>query len=561
MNINHVNRKLSALFGDKVSCREEDGCRILSGKLEEWEDVIKACSVAVSKNKQEHVVNDIEFDGFSGDFRKPSFTDSSLEGKSPDVLIVGGGISGASIARELRRFDISVLLVDKETDLAAHASSRNDGEVHPGVDLSKGTLKQKYVVRGNRMYEQVCKELDVPFKRTGQYAGFTSAWLRPFVSLLCFQRKYVCGIDDTRIVGRKWLKEHESGLNPDFKFAIYNPMAGVVSPYGLTIAYAENAVANGAEVSLETAVLSMDVKNGHIEAVHTNRGTVYPKLVINAAGVFADVVAQMAGDRFFSIHPRKGTNSITDKKSSCFISSIASIKKVSLKKTHTKGGGTMQTVHGNLLLGPDAVETYERENFATEQKSIDTVFSKQKETVSAVSKRDIITYFTGVRAATFEEDYILERGRKTSNIIHVAGIQSPGLTTAPAIAQDISIMVKDILKASENKNFNPIRKGIPKLAAMSLEERNSMILKNPDYGVIVCRCEEISKGEILDALSSNIPVHTIDAVKRRVRPGMGRCQGGFCMPLVAKIIAEKDEIPLRTVRKNGQGSEIGYERI
>lgn len=337
-------------------------------------------------------------------------------------------------------------------------------------------------------------------------------------------------------------------------------MAGSVCPYGLTIAYAENAVQNGAEVALNTAVLSMDVKDGKIRSVLTNRGRIYPEIVINAAGVFAEDVAEMAGDRFYSIHPRRGTNAILDKKAGKLMGGIASWK--TLKKTsgHTKGGGIVHTAHDNLLVGPDAVETYEKENFATQASSIENNFKKQQGTVKELSQRDIITYFTGVRAPAFEEDFVIERGRKTKNLIHCAGIQSPGLTTAPAVAKDVAKMAAKMVSAShpvkKNESYNPYRKGVPRLREMSPEQRNKLIQKRPDYGVMICRCEEISKGEIVDALCSPLPVYTVDGVKKRVRPGMGRCQGGFCMPLVAEIISEVTGQPLEKVKKSGGDSYL-----
>lgn len=242
--------------------------------------------------------------------------------------------------------------------------------------------------------------------------------------------------------------------------------------------------------------------------------------------------------------------------------SIASVVGLDFGKNHSKGGGILHTVHHNLLLGPDAVETFEKENTETRKESIKTVFDKQTKTMPSVSQRDIITYFTGVRAPTFEEDFIIEKGRSTQNIIHCAGIQSPGLTTAPAVALDIEKMAVAMLSqqkpVASNPDFSPIRHGVPVLREMSDEERSKLIKENPDYGVIVCRCEEISKGEILDALKSNICVPTVDGIKKRIRPGMGRCQGGFCSPLVTQIIAEFLGVPLSDVRKSAEDSVITF---
>ena len=596
MDLKKANKTLHQRFGGRVQAALEDGAIRVCGQLDSWEDIMEACSLCATPNSTTHVVNDIVFTGHEEErkaMRLPEEQDDSLEGDCPDVMIIGGGISGASIARELTRWKLDILLVDKEADLAMQATGRNDGEVHPGVDLGKGSLKQKYVVRGNRMFDQLCEELDVPFIRYGQYAGFTDKKALPLMRLYAWHRKHVCGVTDTEIVLGDELKRREPGLNPDFQFALYNPSAGSVCPYGLTIAYGENAISNGARISLNTAVTGMTVENGRITAVHTNRGTVRPRLVINAAGVFAEDVAAMAQDRFYSIHPRKGTNSIMDRKVSGMVYGIASITLTKNKAAHTKGGGIIHTVHDNLLIGPDARETWEKENFATEPSSIEKVFAKQKLTAGALNEKDIITYFTGVRPATFEEDFIIEKGRKTENLIHCAGIQSPGLTTAPAVAVDVSKMAVEMLSSMNgaedqaggtgsasgapgsgasseggakcvrgpvepNPDFNPVRKGVPVLKEMDPEQRNAMIEKNPDYGVIVCRCEEISKGEILDALRSPLPVTTVDGVKKRVRPGMGRCQGGFCMPLVIQIISEFTGLPEEEVRKSGSRTVISY---
>lgn len=565
MGIEQINRRLQKRFDEAVWVREEQDSIVVSGRLSSWEDIVEACSMCVRKKSGKHVINDIVLEGITiPSMRQPSIQDKLLEGAAPDVLIIGGGISGASIARELSKWKLNILLVEKEADLALQASGRNDGEVHPGVDLSKGSLKQHYVLLGNRMYDKVCKELDVPFQRCGQYVGFTDLWAYPVILLYAWQKRHICKVTDTCVIGGKELHKREPELNPNFRYAMYNPSGGCVCPYGLTIAYGENAVANGAQISLNTAVLGMEVENGRIQSVRTNRGTLFPRLVINAAGTFAEDIAQMAGDRFYSIHPRRGTNSILDKQAGHLTSAISSIRRLKKSKGHTKGGGILHTVDNNILVGPNAVETWEKENFATEQSSIDTVFEKQKHTANGLNKSDIITYFTGVRAATFEEDFIIERGRKTKNLIHCAGIQSPGLTTAPAVALDIEKMAVDILqkekKVQSNEAFQPVRKAVPRLKELSREERNRLIRDNPDYGIIVCRCEEISKGEIIDALHSVLPVSTVDGIKKRLRPGMGRCQGGFCLPLVTKIISEEQGIPVSDVRKAGADSIITYGR-
>lgn len=560
MKINNINKALFKKFNHQVEAfvNEKNKSIVVKGKLDKWEDIIEACYTAVVGGEY-HVVNKIEFTGAKiPEMEKPLISDNTLDQKQVDVLVIGGGIVGCSILRELTKWNLKALLVEKESDLAMQASGRNDGEVHPGVDQKELNLKLKYELIGNKMYPKLCEDLGVPFRRNGQYVAFKGKELKPILEIFAASKRKL-GVTDTKIINKKELYEAVPNLQEGYDIGLYNSSAGTVCPYGLTIAYAENAVSNGAEVSLNTAVLDMEVKDNHIVSVKTNRGTIYPKVVINAAGAFADKIAEMANDEFFSIHPRKGTEAILDQKAGTLTDKIVSFKDFYHNEKHTKGGGILKTVHGNLLVGPTAKETYERENYATEQEAIDLLFNKQRKTIPTLSERDIITYFTGVRAPNFEEDFIVEKGRETNNIVHAAAIQSPGLTAAPAIALDIEKMVVEILgDVKKNENFNPIRKPIPVLKEMNFEERNKYIKQNPDYGIIVCRCEEISKGEIIDCLKSNISVPTIDGIKRRVRPGMGRCQGGFCSPLVSKIISEYQNVDISEVTKCGRESKITY---
>lgn len=564
MNINKINKKLYKTYGDKVTAKAnyENRSIVVSGKLDNYDDIVKACYMCVYNKDGWHVVNKIELNGYvKPKMYVPKINDNVLDNKHVDVLIIGGGIVGCSIARELSKWNIDILLVEKQSDLAMQASGRNDGEVHPGVDQSKMNLKLKYELLGNAMYEDVCKQLGVPFKRNGQYVAFKGKYLRPILEIIAHQRRKL-GVIDTKVISKEELYKQNPSLKEGYDYGLYNSCAGTVCPYGLTIAYGENAVSNGAKIMLNTAVLGMEVKDKKIICVKSNRGTIYPKLVINAAGVFSDEIAQMADDEFFSIHPRKGTDAILDNKRKDITDKIVSAKSLINRNKNTKGGGVIRTVHDNILIGPDAYETIEKENYSSDAKGFDLMFNKQKVGIPALNKKDVITYFTGVRAANFEEDFIIEMGRNTDNIIHVAGIQSPGITAAPAIALDVEKMAVDYLNVVEkNENYNPIRKPYPVLKNMDDETRNKMIKENPDYGQIVCRCEQISKGEILDALNSVICVPTIDGIKRRVRPGMGRCQGSFCSPVVNKIIANYLQTDISSINKNDDGSYINVGEV
>lgn len=555
-----INHRLFARFGGRVSAREHDGVLYLEGELDRWDDVVEAGLMAVNRKRYDGLVNDIRFTGDTiPPMRMPNVVDSALDGATPDVLIIGGGIVGCAIARECAKYDMRILLVEKEHDLAMQTTSRNDGMIHPGIDLKPGQVKRDYNMRGNRMYEDVCKQLDVPFRRSGQYICFLGNKLA--IAGFFGQLYYRALGPKATFLDKKTFFEREPNMNPAISAALFFPDAGVVSPYGLALAYAENASDNGVAFSLDTAVLDMTLSQGAIQSVRTNRGTIYPKVVINAAGVFAEDVARLAQDRFFSIHPRKGTNTILDHKASSRMHTIvSSFGTSSTKKRHTKGGGLVKTIDDNTLVGPDAVETYRKEDFSTAPENVAFVFQAQRKTDTALSMKDAITYFSGVRAATYEEDFVIRKGKWTKNIVHAAGIQSPGITAAPAIAVDVSKMAVELLGQTQtvqpNTKFNPVRKGIVRASELDLVARDALIRENPDYGEIVCRCEEISRGEIIDALHRSIPCDTIDGVKRRVRPGMGRCQGGFCGPLVLQIIAEETGKSALEIDKSAPRGEL-----
>jgi glycerol-3-phosphate dehydrogenase len=557
-------QKILAKNYPQFSATLKDDCVVLTGEADKYEDLVHAGQLAAKSKLFYGVINNITLKGFTPKpIKSPSLIDHNLEGRHIDVLVIGGGITGCAILRELSKYDMSSLLVEKEEDLALGASSRNDGCVHVGIDLPKNSLKLKYLVRSRKFYEQMCKDLDVPYRQDGQSIGFTNWWLKLLAGpVLKLKAKINHVPGGVKILSRKQFLKIEPNLADDIKFGVLLPGGACTSPYELTIALGESAVKNGAEVSLNTIVESMDVKDGQVVSVKTNRGTIYPKIVINAAGAYSDVIADMMGDRFFTIHPRKGTDSIIDKAIEPMLSRTSTTAYPKLgeeKRTHSKGGGVMPTVDLNTLVGPDAIEVPDREDFSTDKASVDLVFNKQKKSMKNLSERDIITYFAGIRAATYEEDFVVQKGKWTKNVIHAAGIQSPGVTAAPAIAQDVAFWASQMMQAKPKENWDPIRKGIVKTRFLSDGERDRLIKENPLYGHIVCRCEEISEGEIVDAVHSIIPPTTIDGIKRRVRAGMGRCQGGFCQPLVVAIMAREEKRDPLTITKKGE-SPLFYRR-
>ncbi|MEG1790685.1 MAG: NAD(P)/FAD-dependent oxidoreductase [Clostridia bacterium] len=586
-NLTKISNKVQAISPD-VKVTLERNCVVLNGELSKWDDVVACGKAAVSK-KYLGVINNIKLKGFTPKTHLPEVSDNLYEGASPDVLIVGGGVVGAAIARELSKWKLDTMLVEKGYDVALGASSRNDGCVHVGIDLSPNQLKLKYNGRGNAIYGDMCRDLGVKFERSGQTILMYYNWEKHIIPLFKLVAR-VLKVKDVRYMKLDELKKLEPNVVSWAKGAYYMPTGGIVSPYKLVVALAENAAQNGVKFCLNTAVLGMKVIDGEVKEVKTNRGTIYPKLVINAAGVFSDIIADMAGDRTFTIHPRKGINLIMDKKAGMLartsmskmpfikisqnfkdevkpkglIKTLLTEQVNETKTTHTKGGGVVHTADNNVLVGPNAVEIPEREDYTTDLDSIKAIFAKQSIVQDKLKMNEIITYFAGVRAATYEEDFVVRKGIFTKNILEAAGIQSPGITAAPAIAEDISKWAVEYLgekqKVLKNEKFNPIRKPVPHLAEMSESQRNELIRENPDYGEIVCRCEEISKGEIIDALNSPIPVYTVDAIKRRVRPGMGRCQGGFCGPQVIKILAQQKGVSVEQIMKAGDNSNILFEK-
>lgn len=572
-------KKIKALSPD-IEVTEERGCIVLRGQVDRWETVVKAGRLAVDRKKYYGVINDIQLKGYEPKEKLPSERDKLYDGARPDVLIIGGGLTGCAAARELSRYRLDIMLVEKGADVAAGQSSRNGGAVHVGINYSPSSQKNHFNYRGNRMYSRLAKELDFPFERTGHLMLIGEKWEKILPKLLVMNSKRL-HIPGVRYLNREQLLKIEPYAPSWVYGALYMPTGGFTSPYKVNVALAENAVTNGVKICLNTAVLSMRTQKGKICVVETNRGRIYPKLVINAAGVYADVIAEMAGDRTFTIHPRKGTDIILDKKVGKYIRTtevkspitvlgggrkleaaerLRMIKFALSHENTSKGIAVIHTVDKNMIVGPDVQEIPDREDVTTDKETTDRILREQMQVAEKIKPSDVIAYFAGVRSPTYEEDFQVRKGIFCKNILEAAGIQSPGATAAPAIGVKLARWAVDYLKETgpveRNEDFNPRRKGTPHLAALSEKERDALIKKNPDYGEIVCRCEEISKGEILDVLRSPLPVYTLDAVKRRCRPGMGRCQGGFCSPLVLQILAKERGCSVEEIKKSTKESSI-----
>lgn len=468
-----------------------------------------------------------------------------------DVIIVGAGVVGAFAARELSKYRLKVCLVEKEADAAMGTSKANSSIVHAGYDAEPGTLKAKLNVRGNEIMEGICKELDVPFKRIGSFVlGFEEKDRERLEELK--QRGIKNGVKGLQILTRKEIGEKEPNVSPDALYALYAPSAGVVCPYELTIAAVENAVDNGVELQLENKVNNINIENGKF-IVSTEKGELNSKFLVNAAGLYADKIAEMLGKHDFSISPRRGEYILFDKNQGKLVN------KVLFQLPTDKGKGILvtTTVDGNLLIGPNAEDIDDREDVSTSARGLDEIVLGARKSVPGFNLRETITSFAGLRARPSTGDFIIEASQVNPHLVNAAGIESPGLSAAPAIGEYIvDILRSQGLALVDKKDFNPLRKPVLKFREMDEKELQKVISENPHYGRIVCRCEKVTEGEIIDAIRRSAGARNLDGVKRRTRAGMGRCQGGFCTPRVVEILSRELGIPMEAVTKSGRESKI-----
>ncbi|MGC1122842.1 MAG: FAD-dependent oxidoreductase [Candidatus Methanofastidiosia archaeon] len=549
----------------------EDGIVTITGSIDTWGDVVQIGHYAGSLKGVKGVINDAKSRDVTElkEMTQSFFKDPGIEMNLPkeaDIVIIGAGVIGCFIARELSQYDLDVVVVEKESDAACGATKANNGQIHTGIGEKSGTLKKELCAEAWPLYQKIAEDLDVPYKKNGLLILLTEDslphWVPSFLSRIIL--KYILPYfmvrrgksvgDIPRVVNREELLQMEPHITKGVIRAVLMPGYGVTCPYKLTIALAENAVENGVTFVLDTKVLDIIVEDNAVQKVITSRGDISCKTIVNAAGVYADVVAEMAGAREYTIHPRKGSILLFDKTEGYITHQVSELRFP--QDPHTKGGGVLETVDGNMLWGPTAVEVPDREDTSVSKSELETMVEKYHPAVPELPLNSVITYFAGVRAATYTEDFVI-RPSRVSGFIHAAGIQSPGLTAAPVIAR----RVVDILRESgvllkEKKGFNPVRKAPPVFKGLSAGEKAKLIKRDSKYGHVVCRCEQVTEAEITDAIHGLAPAYTMDAVKRRTRAGMGRCQGGFCGPRVAEILARELGLPLEKITKKGGGSYV-----
>ncbi len=486
-----------------------------------------------------------------------------METRNYDVVIIGAGIVGSMVARALSKYNLSIAVLDREADVGMGQSTANSAILHSGHDPVPGTMKAIMNKRGNELWREYSKELNVPITESGAMIVAVGPEEQKGIAEL-YERAQENGIPGVEVWSREQVLEQEPHLSPDVTGALWTPTAGVVDPFEGVLAAAENAAMNGAEFHLNTEVQEVIVENGRLLGVRTNNGEFRGRWVVNAAGVHSDEIMHMAGDHpEFQITARRGEYFIFDK-------AKVHITNVLFPMPTEKGKGILVSVtaHGNTLIGPNALEIREKDDTSVTKEGLNEILTNSTKLVPSLSPRDVIATFAGVRATGNykpdgkNKDFLIEISKSVDGLINLAGIESPGYVSAPAIGEEVERLLKE--EAGENlevkEDYNPIRPARVHFAKMDHEERAELIAKNPAYGRIVCRCEEVTEGEIVDAIHSPVPAITYDAIKRRTWLGTGRCQGSFDYPRTMEILARELDMPMTEITKRGPGSVFLYRR-
>ena len=464
-----------------------------------------------------------------------------------DVAVVGAGVVGGMIARKLTSYNLKVCIIEKANDVAMGATKANSAIVHAGFDAKEGSLKAMLNVKGSEMFPQVAKELGVKYINNGSIViGFNDEDRKVIDELLVRGTKN--GVKNLCIIKKEELKKLEPNISDNVVCALYAPTGAITCPYELTVAAIGNAMDNGADLEFNFEVKSIEDK-GEYYTLKSDNKTLDAKYIVNAAGLYSDEIASMVGDDSFKITPRRGEYILLDKE-------CGKLVNTTVFRTPSKmGKGILvsPTVDGNLLTGPTSVNIEDKGDNSTTAKGFADIIREANENIDGIPFNKTITSFCGLRAAGDTGDFIINN--KVKNFINVAGVESPGLSASPAIAEMVAdLLEKAGLELTENKNFNPIRKPAHAFREASMEEKNRMIKENPAYGKIVCRCETVTEGEILDTIRTNPKPRDLDGVKRRTRAQMGRCQGGFCGPQIVEMLAKELGIAYEDVTKFGGNS-------
>lgn len=471
------------------------------------------------------------------------------------VAIIGAGVVGAMTARKLSEYDIDIVVLEKENDVAMGQSKANSGIVHSGYDPVPGTLKAKLNVKGNAMMPEIAKQLNVSFRRNGSLTlAFNEGDCQALKKL--YKRGLENGVPELKLISGDEARRIEKNLSDKVVMALYAGTGGIICPYELTIGAMGNAMDNGTELVRNFEVSSIEKNNETFIISDKSGRKTEAKYIINCAGLNSDSIASMAGDDSFRITPRAGEYMLLDKDAG-YLTDTTIFK---VPDHMGKGVLAAKTVDGNIILGPTSVDRTSKTDDDVTAEGLNTVREKELLFFDEIPFEKVITQFTGLRAHGDKGDFIINC--PIPGFINAAGIESPGLTSAPAIAVEIEKLLKaNGFSAPKKKSYNPTRTAGPVFRNLTSEEKNKLIKENPDYGHVICRCEEVTRGEILDAIRTNPPALDVDGIKRRTRSGMGRCQGGFCMPQVLDILAEELGENPGNITKKGGNSGILFGKV
>lgn len=474
--------------------------------------------------------------------------------KSADVVVIGGGIVGTAVLRELSKYDLKCILVEKEPDLAMGTTKANSAILHAGFDAPTGSLKAITNVRGNKLYHELEQELDLDIKWTGSLvAATTDEEMATLQELL--ERGKANGVEGLKILSREEVLQKEKNLT-SVKGALWAPSAGVCWPFGAALAFARCAVQNGSEVMRDCRVLGFIKEDGRITGVETSKGVIKTKYVVNAAGVYADEIAKLAGDESFTITPRKGEYILFDK-TACSSLVFGVVFPTPTKKS--KGILVCTTTHGNTFIGPNAQDMEDKEDHAVTAEGMNEIIASARKLIPNLPMGAAITEFSGLRAVSSTGDFIIGASA-VAGLYNAAGMQSPGLTAAPAVAEMLADAIVKDSGAKAKADFKAELPKKPVFNRLNWDKQAELIKENSLYGRVICRCETITEAEIVEAIHESCGARTVDGVKRRTRAGMGRCQGGFCGPRVTQILARELNIPVPEVLKERADSHMFYEK-
>ena len=470
--------------------------------------------------------------------------------KKTDVVIIGAGAVGCAVARELSKYQIDVLVVDQRDDIGGNASKSNSAIIHTGYDATPGTLESQLVVAADPMYDELTRDLEIPFQRIGAILpAFTEEQFEklPAIKEKAFQNH----VYDVEYLSKEELLEREPELNIEVKGGLFIPRESIIDPFIHVQALAENANENGVEFLLNTEVTDIIVEAGEIKAVETSAGTIETDYVVNAAALQCDEIAAMVGKAEYKVVARRGQFYILDKNTSCKVNHIV----LPIPTKVTKGKLMTPTIHGNMLVGPTAEDLDNKVDVSVTTEGLDSIYADVSKMIPRVNVRDTITQYSGLRPNRNPEGLHVDVYDDLKGYVNLSGVRSTGLTLSVAMGKYVAEKLKEIgCPLALKENFKATRKGIPIFHKMSREAQEEMIQKNPLYGTVICRCETITEGEIVDAIRRPLGAKTVDAVKRRVRAGMGRCQAGFCGPRVLEILARELKVSPEQINKNLKGS-------